>query len=103
MTNLMFHKSGNWVIVHIGPESIQTLIKFPALSQDIDSVQLHFCVDKNIEEAEEVKHIGHGKRRSLGVFEHVQNAHIQTPTAHAKVSLGHLLSIDTFYSVQWVC
>ena len=41
------------------------------------------------------------KRKS--VFEHAQNAQIQTILYMRKVSIGHLLSIYTFCSIQWLC
>ena len=44
-----------------------------------------------------IYYMGRAKRKC--VFEHAQNAHIQIHSRMRKVSSGHLVSIDTFYSV----
>ena len=45
--------------------------------------------------------MGHVKQKSA--FEHVQNAQVQIILRMRKVSSGHLLSINTLYSIQWFC
>ena len=44
-------------------------------------------------------HMGRAKRKV--VFEHAQNVRIHIILCMHKVSSGPLLSIDTFYSIQW--
>ena len=41
------------------------------------------------------------KRKSA--FEHAQNVRIHINMHMRKLSSGHLLSIETFYSIQWFC
>ena len=45
--------------------------------------------------------MGPAKRKD--VFEHAQNAHIQTDTAQAQTLFREFALTGTFYSVQWFC